>query len=282
MSYASDEIGVDQMAQTVSQRVNRLERMTKRLLLLIIGIASVVSWTFALDLPTSFLNYLKTQKYSLIAMDIKSSRKGMTEFLVLCGKNDLSPIFFNEISLFTVDRNGNYIIYPNIVEGGYEPILVKYIFKTGKIYMVKSFSMGSGGYIFFTLFKFKGMNIQRLTDDETVLKDFKISGNFEKGFAAVVYVNGRKLYRIDLKDKKDFYIKNGVYDSKGNFLLRDDSLMPNGISDFELLKNDVFMISTSISGAWHYDRLADLYIYLKLDKGKLKIIDIDVAKSIAF
>ncbi len=247
-----------------------------------IGMIFITSLIFAIGLPASFLDYLKSQKYTLIATDIESFEEGATRSLVLAGKNDFSPIFFNKFFLFTVDREGKYNIYPDIVEGGYEPILVKYLFRTGKIYLIKSFSGGSGGYISFTLFKFNGMNVQRLITDKSVLKDFKISGKFEKGLAAIVYVNGRGLYRIDLTDKKDFYIKTGVYDSKGNFLLRDDSLMPNGISDFEPQKNDVFMISTSISGAWHYDRLVDLYIYLKLDKGRLKLIDIDVAKSVVF
>ncbi len=255
----------------------------KRVSFLIAGVFLVSSFAFAGILPMKFLGYLKSENYKAMATDIAVSADGTpSSFIVLCGKNDLSPVFYNELSLFVVAPDGRYASYERIVDGGYDPSLTKYASASGEVYMARSFSPGSGGYLFFTLFKFENGKLERLVDDRTVLKDFRVSGTFENGFKAKLLLNGKEFYTLDLSGRKDFYVKNHIYDRKGDFLLKNDSLMANGVSDFEVLKDGVCVLSTSVSGAFHYDEIADLYVYFRLDGTSPELIAVDVAKSVFF
>ncbi len=97
----------------------------KKLFLMLILAFLVSSFAMATKLPSSLVKNLSDNHYRIIGVE-ENHTHSHPLFAVLVAKNDLSSVYFNDITLFIVKANGSYIAYPHIVEGGCNPTIAKY------------------------------------------------------------------------------------------------------------------------------------------------------------
>ncbi|PAV27715.1 hypothetical protein CIL05_20410 [Virgibacillus profundi] len=145
--------------------------------------------------------------------------------------------------------------------GGYEPVLQFVDLNHDNINDIfyQSPTGGSGGLYNYQL---NTLANEKLTDIPLPEQRY-IKGMFEDNFNVIIQISpDSKPIVMDVKDRKDDYIRLGIYDTEGN-LLKPKSVMIDPIAFFEpilISKSKGYGLKSyqQISGAYHADRLGTI------------------------
>lgn len=108
----------------------------------------------------------------------------------------------------------------------------------------------------------------------------QLTGIYKDGYIAEIYIkNLNKTFNLDIKDKKDFYEKNNIYDNNKKFLGKEVSINSKNIDSLEKYvfeDNTTGIITTQkIIGINKTDILDQIKTIWKLDNNKITIISIE-------
>ncbi|WP_099160056.1 FG-GAP repeat domain-containing protein [Virgibacillus ndiopensis] len=156
-------------------------------------------------------------------------------------------------------------------KGGYEPKLqfVDIDHDGVKDIFYQSATGGSGGLYYYHLHTLKKENVKELP----LPKSNYIHGEFQKEFKAALSIEPwNNPIIIDVKDRADEYIQQGIYDKNGK-LIKKISLMVDPIAFFEptlFNKSKGYGLKSyqQISGAYHADQLGSIESLWYFEDGK--------------
>ena len=145
--------------------------------------------------------------------------------------------------------------------GGYDPVLQFIDLNHDKINDIfyQSPTGGSGGLYTYQL---NTLANEQLTDIPLPEQRF-VKGEFKDNFNVAIQITPEgKPIIVDVKDRKDDYIRLGIYDTEGN-LLKPKSVMIDPIAFFEpvlISKSKGYGLKSyqQISGAYHADQLGTI------------------------
>ena len=142
-------------------------------------------------------------------------------------------------------------------------------------------SFKRGETTLYSLISCKNDKVVYLFDQEQFSKGLSHKVNFKDNFQAEVIVND-KTYMLDLSDKKDSYIKDGIYNADGSLVKPVESI-ENGFCSLEIVDKDGVceLVGTQrISGISSEDTLGYIKSVWKADSEKVNLIDFTVEKNI--
>lgn len=197
---------------------------------------------------------------------------GVLDSIYLTGyKAKPSDIFIQNITLVVEDgvtKQKTFTTFAN--NDGYNPrIFLGDFTKDGVVDILISIdSGGSGGFGFYYMYSFKNNTETKLFDVEEFNKTYQYDVIFKEGCRVSVHSNyTKKLYIIDVSDRKDFYIEAGVYDQNCKLLKTTKGFVPG--------LNTLYPLATDIPG--RYNLLAILKIAGLYNADTLGYIEINLA-----
>ena len=143
-------------------------------------------------------------------------------------------------------------------------------------------SLKSGDTTIYSLISCKNDKVVYLFDQEQFSKGLSYKVNFKDNFQAEVTVND-KTYMLDLSDKKDAYIKDGIYNADGS-LTKPVECLENGFSSLKIVDKDG---ECELQGIQQINsaNIEDIFGYIKsfwkVDNNKVNLLDITVEKDIS-
>lgn len=170
-------------------------------------------------------NYIITRETADVTGD------GVLDTITLTGfKEKPDDIFIRNITLVVVNgatKKEITVTFAN--NAGYNPRIFLGDFTGDNIpeVMLSIDSGGSGGFGFYYIYSFKNGIPQKLFDNDEFNNKYKYDVTFREGCKIAVYSHYfARTYFIDVSDRKDFYIAEGVYNRSCQLLKPTEGFVP--------------------------------------------------------
>jgi hypothetical protein len=166
---------------------------------------------------------------------------------------------------------------------GYAPKLFLGDFNGDKIsdIFVSFFSGGSMSKPFYSIFSFKDNKSSYLFEQECFSKGLSFDITYEQKFLVKIYNKDiSKYYSINVSEKKNTYIAEGIYDKKGK-LLRTQTGFGEGLSELtpmDLDKDGVYELKAiqKLNGICSSDTLGYVKAIWKYEGSEMNLLSIDI------
>lgn len=175
-----------------------------------------------------------------------------------------------------------FVSLPAGYESGYEPELsfYKIIFDNKYDIFYKSTTGSSGGIICFIVFSQLGNEVRPIFISAE--KELKVKGEFLDGLRVRFdVIDYKQTYEIDLKERKDFYNENKIYNE--DKLVEKRDVWVSGYSgvkiyDFDNDGTDEIEGTQVLKGIANYDNIANIISVWKFYNGYWQLIKVEVRK----
>lgn len=228
-------------------------------------------------------NYFDKSSYKYYFLDYKFgdvTGDCIVDKVYLVGeKSSPDEIFSDNISIVIQDGKSNKLIKITMeFAAGYNAqlLLANFTSKNKKDILVKIDTGGSGGYILSYLYTLINNEIALLFDSESFEKISKYNVNFIECFnIEVIDDEDSTKFILDVENNKDLYIKNGIYDEKGNLIkiTNGEVLSLGSLSPIIEDYNELFKLLAyqRIIGINNSDNLGGILTYLKWNGKHIEI-----------
>lgn len=236
--------------------------------------------SFTLFFPTMIAEAKETEGELIKEYNIDVTGDGQKENIKLYGiLFSADTVYFKDIyAVITSNKEEWNINY----QGGYNPELEFVDLNHDGIddIFYQSATGGSGGLYNSQLDTLANQELVNIT----LPKQEYVKGYFEQGFSVVleIYPNEKPIV-IDVRSRKDDYIRLGIYDKEGN-LLKETPIMVDPIAFYEPIfinENKGYGLKSykQVSGAYHADGLGVIETVWYYDNGTWIILSLNWKES---